>query len=147
MYFDTHAHLDDERFDEDREELIARMKEEGISLCMTVGANMRMNEINVELAKKHEGYLYATVGLHPHDADKLNGETMAQMKEWAKLPQVKAWGEIGLDYFYDRSERDVQKAAFIAQLDAAMEMAKAMTGENPTITAIPDGVAVMVKGV
>ena len=77
MYFDTHAHLDDERFDEDREELIARMKEEGISLCMTVGANMRMNEINVELAKKYEGYLYATVGLHPHDADKLNDETMS----------------------------------------------------------------------
>ena len=122
MYFDTHAHLDDERFDEDREELIARMKQEGISPCMTVGANMRMNEINVELAKKHEGYLYATVGLHPHDANQLNDETMAQMKEWAKLPQVKAWGEIGLDYYYDRSERDVQKAAFIAQLDAAMEM-------------------------
>lgn len=122
MYFDTHAHLDDERFDADREELIARMKEAGIEPCMTVGANMRMNQINVELAKKHEGYLYATVGLHPHDAKDLNEETMAQMKEWARLPQVKAWGEIGLDYFYDRSERDVQKAAFIAQLDAAMEM-------------------------
>ena len=122
MYFDTHAHLDDERFDEDREELIERMKQEGISLCMTVGANMRMNRINVELAQKHEGYLYATVGLHPHDASQLNEETMAQMKEWARLPQVKAWGEIGLDYFYDRSERDVQKDAFIKQLDAAMEM-------------------------
>ena len=122
MYFDTHAHLDDERFDEDREELIARMKEEGISPCMTVGANMRMNAINVELAKKHEGYLYATVGLHPHDAKELNEETMAQMKEWAKLPQVKAWGEIGLDYYYDRSERDVQRAAFRAQLDAAKEL-------------------------
>ena len=122
MYFDTHAHLDDERFDEDREELIARMKAEGISPCMTVGANMRMNAINVELAKKHEGYLYATVGIHPNDAASLNDETMAQMKEWAKLPQVKAWGEIGLDYYYDRSERDVQKAAFIAQLDAAREL-------------------------
>jgi len=122
MYFDTHAHLDDERFDEDREELIARMKEEGISPCMTVGANMRMNAVNVELAKKHEGYLYATVGLHPHDAKELNDETMAQMKEWAKLPQVKAWGEIGLDYYYDRSERDVQRAAFRAQLDAAKEL-------------------------
>ena len=122
MYFDTHAHLDDERFDEDREALIARMKEEGISPCMTVGANMRMNKFNVELAKKHEGYLYATVGLHPHDAKELNDETMAQIKEWAKLPQVKAWGEIGLDYYYDRSERDVQRAAFRAQLDAAKEL-------------------------
>lgn len=122
MYFDTHAHLDDERFDEDREELIAQMMQEGIAPCMTVGANMRMNRINVELAKRYEGYLYASVGLHPHDADQLNEETMAQMKEWAKLPQVKAWGEIGLDYYYDRSARDVQREAFIKQLDAAMEM-------------------------
>ena len=68
MFFDTHAHLDDARYDEDREAVIASMKEEGISPCMTVGANMRMNRMAVQLAQAHPGYLYAAVGIHPSDS-------------------------------------------------------------------------------
>ena len=125
MYFDTHAHLDDEQFDADREELIKRMQREGIRPCMTVGANMHMNRIAVELAQRYEGYLYAAVGLHPNDADELNDDTMAQLKEWMRLPRVRAWGEIGLDYHYEDSpSRQVQQEAFAAQLDAARQADK-----------------------
>ena len=125
MYFDTHAHLDDEQFDADREELIERMQREGIRPCMTVGANMHMNRIAVELAQRYAGYLYAAVGLHPNDADELNDDTMAQLKAWMGLPCVKAWGEIGLDYHYEDSpSRQVQQAAFAAQLDAARQADK-----------------------
>ena len=125
MYFDTHAHLDDEQFDADREELIGRMQREGICPCMTVGANMHMNRIAVELAQRYEGYLYAAVGLHPNDADELNDDTMAQLKEWMRLPRVRAWGEIGLDYHYEDSpSRQVQQEAFAAQLDAARQADK-----------------------
>lgn len=125
MYFDTHAHLDDEQYDADREELIERMQREGIRPCMTVGANMHMNRIAVELAQRYAGYLYAAVGLHPNDADELNDDTMAQMKAWMGLPCVKAWGEIGLDYHYEDSpSRQVQQAAFAAQLDAARQADK-----------------------
>ena len=125
MYFDTHAHLDDEQFDADREELIERMQREGIRPCMTVGANMHMNRIAVELAQRYAGYLYAAVGLHPNDADELNDDTMAQLKEWMRLPRVRAWGEIGLDYHYEDSpSRQVQQAAFAAQLDAARQADK-----------------------
>ena len=125
MYFDTHAHLDDEQFDADREELIERMQREGIRPCMTVGANMHMNRIAVELAQRYAGYLYAAVGLHPNDADELNDDTMAQLKEWMRLPRVRAWGEIGLDYHYEDSpSRQVQQEAFAAQLDAARQADK-----------------------
>lgn len=125
MYFDTHAHLDDEQYDADREELIERMQREGIRPCMTVGANMHMNRIAVELAQRYTGYLYAAVGLHPNDADELNDDTMAQLKAWMGLPCVKAWGEIGLDYHYEDSpSRQVQQAAFAAQLDAARQADK-----------------------
>lgn len=125
MYFDTHAHLDDEQFDADREALIERMQREGIRPCMTVGANMHMNRIAVELAQRYAGYLYAAVGLHPNDADELNDDTMAQLKAWMGLPCVKAWGEIGLDYHYEDSpSRQVQQAAFAAQLDAARQADK-----------------------
>lgn len=125
MYFDTHAHLDDEQYDADREALIERMQREGIRPCMTVGANMHMNHIAVELAQRYAGYLYAAVGLHPNDADELNDDTMAQLKAWMGLPCVKAWGEIGLDYHYEDSpSRQVQQAAFAAQLDAARQADK-----------------------
>ena len=93
MYFDTHAHLDDARFDGDREALLERMRAEGIDPCMTVGANMEMNEKAVALAQRYPGYLYAAVGIHPNDAPELTEEALGRLRAWAKLPCVKAWGE------------------------------------------------------
>lgn len=124
MYFDTHAHLDDERYDEDREELIARMKEEGITPCLTVGASMHMNHLAIEYARRHPGHLYAAVGVHPHEAENMTDEDFDQLVNWMDVPQVKAWGEIGLDYFYDHSPRDVQRSVFIRQLEAAKKVDK-----------------------
>ena len=120
MYFDTHAHLDDARFDGDREALLERMRAEGIDPCMTVGANMEMNEKAVALAQRYPGTLYAAVGIHPNDAPELTEEALGRLRAWAKLPCVKAWGEIGLDYHYDDVPREVQKEAFLRQLDEAM---------------------------
>ena len=120
MYFDTHAHLDDARFDGDREALLERMRAEGIDPCMTVGANMEMNEKAVALAQRYPGTLYAAVGIHPNDALELTEEALGCLRAWAKLPCVKAWGEIGLDYHYDDVPREVQKEAFLRQLDEAM---------------------------
>ena len=124
MYFDTHAHLDDEQYDVDREDLIRSMQEQDIGLCMTVGANMDMNHKAVELAQRYPGYLYAAVGIHPHDAAELNEETMAQLLRWMELPCVRAWGEIGLDYYYDRAPRDLQKEVFVRQLETAQALGK-----------------------
>ena len=120
MYFDTHAHLDDARFDGDREALLERMRAEGIDPCMTVGANMEMNEKAVALAQRYPGTLYAAVGIHPNDAPELTEEALGRLRAWAKLPCVKAWGEIGLDYHYDDVPREVQKAVFLRQLDEAL---------------------------
>ena len=122
MFFDTHAHLDDARYDEDREAVIASMKEEGISPCMTVGANMRMNRMAVQLAQAHPGYLYAAVGIHPSDSEECTDEAMEEMKRLAALPCVKAWGEIGLDYHWDDVPRDIQKEVFLRQLETAREL-------------------------
>ncbi len=122
MFFDTHAHLDDERYDEDREELIARMQDQGVDPCMTVGANMRMNRFAVELAKKYPGYLYAAIGIHPNDSEELTEENFVWLMENAGDPVVKAWGEIGLDYHYDDVPREMQQEVFIRQLEAAREV-------------------------
>ncbi len=124
MYFDTHAHLDDARFDGDREALLERMRAEGIDPCMTVGANMEMNEKAVALAQRYPGTLYAAVGIHPNDAPELTEEALGRLRAWAKLPCVKAWGEIGLDYHYDLSPRDVQKDVFARQLALAKRLNK-----------------------
>ena len=80
MYFDTHAHLDDARFDGDREALLERMRAEGIDPCMTVGANMEMNEKAVALAQRYPGTLYAAVGIHPNDAPELTEEALGRLK-------------------------------------------------------------------
>lgn len=121
--FDTHAHPTDERFDEDREELLARMRDSGM-LCMCVGADMASSAQSVELARREEN-IYAAVGVHPHDAKSLTDADMVQLKEWLTTEEkVCALGEIGLDYYYDLSPRDVQKEVFARQLDLAYELNK-----------------------
>ena len=97
------------------------MRAEGIAPCMTVGANMEMNEKAVALAQRYPGTLYAAVGIHPNDAPELTEEALGRLRAWAKLPCVKAWGEIGLDYHYDDVPREVQKHAFRLQMQLARE--------------------------
>ncbi len=121
MLFDSHAHLDDEKFADDREAVIARAKENGVTHIINIGADMESSARSVALASQHES-IYAAVGVHPHEAEKVVAADYDQLAEWTRLDKVVAIGEIGLDYYYDLSPRDLQKEVFIRQLDVARQM-------------------------
>ena len=121
MLIDSHAHLDDRRFDDDRESLIKNFKNNNIELVINIGADLKTSQASVELAKKYES-IYAAVGVHPHSAKEVNTMVMEQLKELAENEKVIAIGEIGLDYYYDNSPRDVQRKWFIEQLKLAKEL-------------------------
>jgi len=121
MLFDSHAHLDDERFDKDRDEVVKRAREEGISYIMNPGSDFSSSVKAVELAEIYDE-IYAAVGVHPHDAKDLDELTLNLIRELAKKDKVKAIGEIGLDYHYDFSPRDIQKKWFREQIRLAKEL-------------------------
>lgn len=121
MFFDSHMHLDDEKFDDDREVVLARALENGVTRMINIGADMASSARSVELATVHAP-VYAAVGIHPHEAKQLVAGDEERLAAWTNSPKVVAIGEIGLDYFYDLSPREVQKAAFIRQLDVARQM-------------------------
>ena len=122
MIFDTHAHLDDRAFDEDRAQLLDRLPEEGIALVMNPGCSLVSSQEAVRLANQYD-YLFAAVGSHPDAADEVNEETLRQYRRLCTdNPKVKAIGEIGLDYHYEDIPRDIQKLAFRAQMDLAREL-------------------------
>jgi TatD DNase family protein len=117
---DSHCHLDDRQFDEDREDAIARARAAGVETMLAIGTGEGPPdlEVAIRLADKHE-FIYATVGVHPHDAAKASEETFARLASLSKHPKVRAVGEIGLDYHYDFSPRHVQRAVFERQLALA----------------------------
>jgi len=121
MLFDSHAHIDDEKFDEDREEVIARAFASGVSSFVNVGACMASSARSVALAAQYDN-IYAAVGIHPHDAQNALEADYEQLATWSKLAKVVAIGEIGLDYYYDLSPQDVQQTVFIRQIDVARQM-------------------------
>ena len=121
MIFDTHAHMDDRAFEEDREELLSRLPQEGIALLMNPGCSQASSLAAVELAKRYD-YLYAAVGSHPDAADEVNEATLDFYRSLCREnPKVKAIGEIGLDYHYEDIPRDIQQRAFRAQMELARE--------------------------
>jgi len=121
MYFDTHAHYDDEAFDSDRDLVIAELQNSGVSLILNAASSLESSRKAIALAEKYS-FFYAAVGVHPHDASSLTSEALSAIRELAKNNKVKAIGEIGLDYFYDLSPREVQKEAFIKQMELAKEL-------------------------
>lgn len=121
MLFDSHAHIDDEKFDADREAVITRAVENGVTRLVNIGADMISSLRSVELAEQYN-MIYAAVGVHPHEVDKMAASDYDVLAEWIKRPKVVAVGEIGLDYYYDLSPRDVQRRHFIQQLDLARQM-------------------------
>ena len=121
MFFDSHAHLDDERFDEDRDEVIRGLPDKGIAYVLNAGADMDSSQKSIDLAKSYD-FIYAAVGVHPHDADSLADAQLKALEQMAKEEKVKAIGEIGLDYHYDFSPREQQKEAFALQLDLAFRL-------------------------
>ncbi|MDO4473640.1 MAG: TatD family hydrolase [Eubacteriales bacterium] len=121
MIFDTHAHYDSEQFDEDREELLASMQENGVGTIVNVSASYESCFRVPEMAKRYP-FMYAAVGVHPDEVGDLSEENFRKMKGQFQNEKVVAVGEIGLDYYWDNEPRDVQKKWFIRQLELAREL-------------------------
>ena len=122
MLFDTHAHMDDRAFDEDRQTLLASLPGQGIGLLMNPGCSLESSR-RVDALSRAYDYIYAAVGSHPDAADEVDP---AALEEYRKLcrenPKIRAIGEIGLDYHYEDIPRDRQQAAFRAQMGLAREL-------------------------
>lgn len=121
LYFDTHAHYDDKAFDEDRETLLPSLPSRGVAYVMNPGVDAESSGAAVGFARRY-AHFYAAVGWHPHEASQFTAAGEAQIRAWTREPKVRAIGEIGLDFHYDFSPRDVQRAAFIRQLELAVEL-------------------------
>ena len=122
MLFDTHAHLDDRAFDEDRAQLLAALPGQGLALVMNPGCSLESSRNVVKIAAEND-YVYAAVGSHPDVADEVNEAVIAEYRELCKRnPKVKAIGEIGLDYHYEDIPREIQKKAFRMQMELAREL-------------------------
>ena len=121
MIFDTHAHYDDEAFNEDRDELLMSLNGQGIEAVVNIGASIQTTKNTLELMKKYP-FVYGAAGVHPSETAELNEELMDWLKEAAKAPKVVAVGEIGLDYYWEEPEHAVQKKWFVRQLELAREL-------------------------
>jgi TatD DNase family protein len=117
---DSHAHIDGPQFAEDREAMLARAQAAGVSTILAIGTGPGPEQLDAALpyAEAHN-WIYTTVGIHPHDAKEVTPAHLETLAALAKHPKVIAWGEIGLDYFYDHSPRDVQEKVFRQQMDLA----------------------------
>lgn len=118
---DSHAHYDDEQFDHDRDEIIRRAVESGVTHIINAGSNISSSRMSIELSKRHEA-VFAAVGVHPHEASSCGEDTIETLKTLASAPKVAAIGEIGLDYHYDYSPRETQREWFAKQLELALEL-------------------------
>ena len=121
MIFDTHAHYDDEAFDEDREQLISGLPSRGIEAVVNIGASIRTTENTLELVRKYP-HVYGTAGVHPNETGELTDQKIDWLREAAASPGIVAVGEIGLDYYWDEPDRETQKYWFVRQLDLAREV-------------------------
>ncbi len=121
MFFDSHAHYDDKRFDEDRDELLEGLQKQGVSFVLNVASNIASSLDCIQLAKQYD-FIYASVGVHPHDVDGMTENALSLLEELAGYDKVAAIGEIGLDYYYDHSPRDMQKYWFRKQIQLAKQL-------------------------
>lgn len=124
-FFDSHSHYNDKAYDEDREEILQAIYENGITKTVTIGYNVEKSKKAIEIANRKE-FVYATVGIHPSDIEKTEGEILAQIENIRKLAlndkKVVAIGEIGLDYYWEKENKELQKFAFIKQIELANEL-------------------------
>ena len=121
MYFESHAHYDDERFDDDRDELLAELPADGIETVVNSSSDIASSRASIALAEKYP-YFYASVGVHPHEVSKMAEADIDTLREMSKHPKVVALGEMGLDFYYDLSPRDSQRYWFKRQLELAEEL-------------------------
>jgi TatD DNase family protein len=120
MFVDSHAHLEGERFDADRELVLARAKDAGVETIVAIGSGTGPGSLDcaIQLADKYAN-MYATIGIHPHEAKLAQESDFRELEQLAKRAKVIAVGEIGLDYYYDHSPRDVQQNVFLKQMEIA----------------------------
>lgn len=121
MYFDSHAHYDDKRFDEDREALLQELPLSGIEYVINSASDMESSLTSIELSEKYD-YIYAAVGVHPHEVKNMKDSDIEGLRKLSTHKKVVAIGEIGLDFYYDLSERDVQRFWFKKQLELSKEL-------------------------
>ena len=122
MLFDTHAHMNDPAFDEDRESVLLGLQEKGVSLMMNVGCCLESSRDCIAMAEQYP-FVYASVGTHPDSADEVDEAVLEQYRQMvANHPKVKAIGEIGLDYYYETIPREIQQRAFRLQMELAREL-------------------------
>lgn len=121
--FDTHAHYDDEAFDEDRDALLTELPENGIARVVNVGASLASCGRTIELMNRYD-YIYGAIGVHPSETAELNDEAFEWLRQQCQLEKCVAVGEIGLDYYWDEPDRELQKEWFRRQLSLARELAK-----------------------
>lgn len=118
MFFDTHAHYDDEAFDADRDELLSSMTEGGVTEIVNCGTTLQSSRVSAELSERYD-FLYAAAGIHPEEMDDYTPDNLAGIERLLDHPRVVAVGEIGLDYHWRSDNKDLQKAALRAQLELA----------------------------
>ena len=127
-WFDSHCHVDEEKFDEDRDTVLARMREHGITRFAVIGSDMETSRHAITFAKQHPGAV-AAGGIHPHEAKGFREEDCEEIARWYKDGDIRAIGEIGLDYYYDFSPREVQRNVCIRQMELIMKsMKQKLTG-------------------
>lgn len=126
MIFETHAHYDDEKFNEDRDELIKSFPENGIEYVVNIGSSVESCRATTELAKQYD-FVYAAIGVHPSEVQYITDDFFQWLEEEVKTnPKVKAIGEIGLDYYWKEPEADLQKIWFERQIELARRLHKPM---------------------
>lgn len=123
MYFESHAHYDDKRFREDREKLIELLPSCGIDYVVNVGCDEKSSKTSIRLAEQYD-FFYAAVGVHPHSAEEMSSQTIEELRRLSAHPKVVAIGEIGLDFYYDFSPRELQRFWFRQQLRLAESVNK-----------------------
>lgn len=123
MYFDTHAHYDDEAFNEDGDDLLPRLNAGGVELIIDPGCEVKSSRAAIALAEKHS-FVYAAVGIHPENIAGFSADWLDEIRALSAHPKCVAIGEIGLDYYWDAEHKDEQKAIFRAQLDMTQELCK-----------------------
>ncbi len=121
MIFDTHAHYDDNQFDEDRDSLLREMHKNGISYILNASASLESLDTSIELSQKYD-FIYTSLGIHPHDVNKMDEAVLDKIGLLSRNSKVVAIGEIGLDYYYDNSPKDLQCYWFERQIELAKEL-------------------------
>lgn len=151
MLIDSHVHLDDSRYSNDRDQVFQRASDSGIEAFVTIGCDLSTSQSAVRLAESHDN-VFSTIGVHPHESKEILNTWYDEFRQLAQHPKVVAYGEIGLDYHYDHSPREVQRQRFREQIQLAKELELPIVihtreAQEDTITILKEEGAANVGGV